>query len=138
MTPAMIVGTVALVIASVFSAVAVVLLLRKPPPPADVAQIKVDRQAPMWAVILAGPAISLILIGVILILSFRLYPTEFPEVAQAIVAAVGGIGMVLAGLLGIIVFRLAAGDVKSIRATLPAGSSLEINAENGSDARQAN
>lgn len=83
-----------------------------------------------WALVLAGPAISLMLVGCIAILSWKFWPDvvawKEPGLGEKIILGVSSVAMVLAILLGLVVFRLASGGLKSVSARA-LGGSLEIN-----------
>lgn len=85
----------------------------------------------LWALVLAGPAISAMLVGVVLILSLVFWPDVVAwgseELAGKIIWALTVVVCILAALLGLVVFRLASGGLKSIRASAGAGS-IEVDA----------
>lgn len=97
----------------------------------NVATVKAtpDRSA-RWALVLAGPAISALLVGCIAILSWKFWPDvvawKSESLGEKIVIGVSSVAMVLAILLGLVVFRLASGSLKSVSARA-LGGSLEIN-----------
>lgn len=97
----------------------------------NVASVKTapDRSA-RWALILAGPAISAMLVACIAILSWKFWPDvvawKEPGLGEKIILGVSSVAMVLAILLGLVVFRLASGGLKSVSARA-LGGSLEIN-----------
>ena len=84
----------------------------------------------LWALIGAGPAISAMVLACLWLLAFRMWPdvVEWRAVglAERIVVGVTGIAMVLAVLLGLVVFRLASGGLKSV-SPRAFGGSLEVN-----------
>lgn len=88
-------------------------------------QAKPSRSA-TWALVLAGPALSAMLAAVVAILSFHFWPDvigwESIELAGKIIWALTIVACVLAGLLGLVVFRLASGSLKSISAKAGPGS----------------
>lgn len=85
-----------------------------------------------WALVLAGPAISAMLCGVVWVLVWKLWPDiigwESIELARRVVDALGVIAVTLAALLGVVVFRLASGSLKSIKAVAGPGS-LDIQSD---------
>jgi hypothetical protein len=94
-----------------------------------------DRSA-RWALILAGPAISAMLVGCIAILTWVFWPDvvrwKEPGLGEKIILGVSSVAMVLAILLGLVVFRLASGGLKSVTARA-LGGSLEINTDDDED-----
>ncbi len=97
----------------------------------NVATVKTapDRSA-RWALILAGPAISAMLVGCVAILTWVFWPDVVAwreaDLGGKIILGVSSVAMVLAILLGLVVFRLASGGLKSVSARA-LGGSLEIN-----------
>lgn len=87
-----------------------------------------DRMA-RWALILAGPAISAMLMACVAILTWVFWPDvvkwQEPELGRAVIQGIAWVALMLAGLLGLIVFRLASGSLKSVSARA-LGGSLEI------------
>lgn len=75
----------------------------------------------VWAIALAGPAISSMIIGVLLLIGLRPWPDA---VAETRVQALAGIGMALTAILGVVVFRLASGGLKRVEAKAGPGSVL--------------
>lgn len=78
------------------------------------------------ALVLAGPAISAMLMWVVWLIVFRLWPQvvgwERVDLASQIIQTLGFLSIGLAGLLGIVVFRLASGGLKSVSAKALSGS----------------
>lgn len=81
--------------------------------------------------ILAGPALSVMLIALVCLLSFWYWPwlmragwRAWP-MAGDIIKILGGVSISLCVLLGVALFRLASGGLKSIRAQALSGS-IEI------------
>lgn len=87
-----------------------------------------DRMA-RWALILAGPAVSAMLAACVAILTWVFWPDVVKwreaDLGAKIIQGVAWVALVLAGLLGLIVFRLASGSLKSVSARA-LGGSLEI------------
>lgn len=86
----------------------------------------------VWALALAGPALSLMVAWIIMLiggspawrwLGLPLWPES---VAGRRVEALAGIGMALIAILGVVVFRLASGGLKRVEARAgPAGIKVE-------------
>lgn len=86
----------------------------------------------VWALALAGPALSLMVAWIIMLiggspawrwLGLPLWPEA---VAGRRVEALAGIGMALIAILGVVVFRLASGGLKRVEARAgPAGIKVE-------------
>ncbi len=94
----------------------------------------VARPAPwaVWALALAGPALSLMVAWIIMLIggspAWRwLGLPIWPEVvAERRVEALAGIGLALIAILGVVVFRLASGGLKRVEAKAgPAGLTVE-------------
>lgn len=87
-----------------------------------------DRMA-RWALILAGPAVSAMLAACVAILTWVFWPDvvrwKEADLGGKIIQGVAWVALILAGLLGLIVFRLASGSLKSVSARA-LGGSLEI------------
>lgn len=85
---------------------------------------------PTWALVLAGPAISVMLCGCVAIMAWVFWPgamaLKSEGLGEKIVLGVSTIATSLAVILGLVVFRLASGGLKSVRASAGPGS-LEIN-----------
>lgn len=86
----------------------------------------------VWALALAGPALSLMVAWIIMLIggspAWRwLGLPIWPEaVAERRIEALAGIGMALIGILGVVVFRLASGGLKRVEARAgPAGIKVE-------------
>lgn len=83
----------------------------------------------VWALVLAGPAVSAMLVGCVAVLAFRFWPDvvawKEPGLGEKIVLGVSSVAMALAIILGLVVFRLASGGLKSVSAKA-LGGSLEI------------
>lgn len=86
----------------------------------------------VWALVLAGPAVSVMLCGCVLLLAFVFWPGALAwrseSIGEKIVLGVSSVAMGLAIILGLVVFRLASGGLKSVSAKA-LGGSLEINTE---------
>lgn len=86
----------------------------------------------VWALALAGPALSLMVAWIIMLIggspAWRwLGLPVWPEaVAERRVEALAGIGLALIAILGVVVFRLASGGLKRVEAKAgPAGLTVE-------------
>jgi fumarate reductase subunit D len=98
--------------------------------PASAAVTARPERATLWALILAGPAISSMLCGIVLLLVYVLWPDVVKvnngQVMRDIVQACGAIALVLSSILGVVVFRLASGGLKKVEAKAgPAGINIE-------------
>lgn len=86
----------------------------------------------VWALVLAGPAVSAMLVGCVLLLAFVFWPGALAwrseSIGEKIVLGVSSVAMALAIILGLVVFRLASGGLKSVSAKA-LGGSLEINTD---------
>lgn len=82
-----------------------------------------------WMIILAGPAVSAMLCGVVYILAFWFWPDAVSwrseRLALAIVQGVAAIAISLCIMQGLVIFRLASGGLKSVTARA-FGGALEI------------
>jgi hypothetical protein len=80
------------------------------------------------ALTLAGPAISLLLVGCVAILTWIFWPDAMRlkaiPILDRIVLAVAAVAMTLGLMLGLVVFRLASGGLKKIEAKAGPGSVL--------------
>lgn len=86
----------------------------------------------VWALALAGPALSLMVAWIIMLIggspAWRwLGLPIWPEaVAERRIEALAGIGLALIAILGVVVFRLASGGLKRVEARAgPAGLTVE-------------
>lgn len=92
-------------------------------------------RSPVWALILAGPAVSLMIIAGVAAAVFLYWPgvlrlAETHDLAfgvlEKIVVGTFSIVTVLAVILGVVVFRLASGGLKRVEARAgPAGITVE-------------
>lgn len=94
-----------------------------------------------WALILAGPAISAMLMGCVAILTWVFWPDvvkwKEPDLGGKIIQGVAWVALLLAGLLGLVVFRLASGGLKSISARALGGSvEIDTGGDDTDDARR--
>jgi len=97
--------------------------------PETPAAASVTSQAPAktaWALVLSGPALSAMLIGCVCALTFIFWPDAIRlgaiGLATQIVRAVMIVACVLSLLLGLVVFRLASGGLRSVKASAGPGS----------------
>lgn len=84
----------------------------------------------LWSLVLAGPAISAMFSAVVLFIASppwgRLFPVWPDRVAEIRVQALATLAISLAIILGVIVFRLASGGLKSVSAKAgPAGINID-------------
>jgi hypothetical protein len=86
----------------------------------------------VWALALAGPALSLMVAWIIMLIGGSpawkwLGLPVWPEaVAERRIEALAGIGLALIAILGVVVFRLASGGLKRVEARAgPAGLTVE-------------
>lgn len=83
----------------------------------------------VWALILAGPALSAMLCAGVWILAWVFWPDVVAWRSEAlgklVIVGVSSVCMALAATLGLVVFRLASGGLKSVKASAGPGS-LEI------------
>lgn len=88
-------------------------------------------RAPVWALVLAGPAVSAMLVVCVWIMAFQFWPgamaLKSEALAERIILSVASVCTALAIILGIIAFRLASGNLRSIKAQAGPGS-IEIGA----------
>lgn len=109
---------------------AVAAAVTGPDTPAAAAVVARPERATLWALILAGPAISAMLSGVVAILAFWWWPDvvnlKALDVMTNMVRVLGAIAFCLSGILGVVVFRLASGGLKKVEAKAgPAGLNIE-------------
>lgn len=76
-------------------------------------------RAPLWALLGAGPALTAVLCWIIWILAYKAWPEA---VAESRVQMLGAIALAMAGILGLVVFRLASGNLKRFEARAGPGS----------------
>jgi hypothetical protein len=83
----------------------------------------------VWALILAGPALSAMLCAGVWVLAWVIWPDVFTWRSEAlgklVIVGISSVCMMTAATLGIVVFRLASGGLKSVKASAGPGS-LEI------------
>jgi hypothetical protein len=104
-----------------------------PGTPAAAAMVSKPPEKAVWGLVLAGPAISLMVVGCIWVLAAWFWPDvvrlKALGVMEHIVLAVASIATILVVILGVIVFRLASGGLKRIEAKAGPGSvSIETGA----------
>lgn len=112
---------------------AVAAAVTGPDTPAAAAVVARPERATLWALILAGPAVSAMLTAVVFALVILWWPDAVELKALGVmtdmVRVLGGIAAFLAGILGIVVFRLASGGLKKVEAKAgPAGLNIETGA----------
>lgn len=82
--------------------------------------------APLWALVLAGPALSAGVAAILWVLAWKLWPDVIAlralELADRIIWGLVAVAVILSSLLGLVVFRLASGQLRSIKASAGPGS----------------
>lgn len=108
---------------------AVAAAVSGPDTPSEAAVASKPRTDAIWALILSGPAVSFMLMSIVLFLATPNIPflkglfDKWPaDVAEARIQALAAIAMVLAFILAVVVFRLASGGLKKVEAKAGPGS----------------
>lgn len=101
-----------------------------PGTPDTAAVVARPERSPVWALILAGPAISTMVCGVLWLLAYKIWPeasaSRMEALMRDVARAIAAIGCILSIILGLIVFRLASGGLKRVEAKAgPAGLTVE-------------
>lgn len=91
-----------------------------PGTPDTAAVVARPERSPVWALILAGPAISAMVCSVLWLLAYKIWPeasaSRMEALMRDVVRAIAAIGCILSVILGLIVFRLASGGLKRVEA----------------------
>lgn len=91
---------------------------------------------PTFALVWAGPFVSLLIVLCIWAMTFQFWPgamsLKSEDLGGKIIVGIDTLSTLLAVILGVVVFRLASGGLKSVKATALSGS-LEIQTGGGDD-----